>query len=385
MIIDFSSQTYTNILTRQLADVTNSIDKREGSLIYTALGPESYEFEGLYINLNTLQDNSFTLTAKGDALDLKVAERGIYRRPATAATREAIFDVTVPLNARFSTIDGENSVIFYVSESRGRGSDGYFHYYVICETTGQIGNQYTGELLPVTFIANLTLAQLTDIIIAGTDAEDDDSIRERYVLSLTEQAFGGNIASYREYILSQGTAGAVQIYPASEYKGGGTVLCSVLDGNFDRATEQLISDLQILICPPEVDQSNPSAKGYGLAPIGAQADITTGTNFDVNVEMTLQLQAGYSEAVVRPDVEAAVNEYLLSVRRSWGSPLLTNKVQYPVYVYASQITVRVLAITGVVNVTNVLLNNTSDDLELTENSTLQEIPVTGTVTIYVEN
>lgn len=392
-MIDFSQQTYANILERQLNRVTNSIDKREGSIIMTSLGPESWEIEGIYLVLAQLQSNSFALTAVGDSLDYKAIERGIYRGQATAAHREGIFDVIVPaggpgVGARFSTINGDNSVVFYAYDALNKdingnpitAGDGYYHYEMICETVGTAGNSYVGTLLPITAIARLTYAQLEGIILAGVDTETDEDLRARYILSLDEQAFAGNIAAYQQACLEEDDVGAVQVYP--HYKGAGTVLCSILDANYDLATPALIERLQIKICPPVEDPDNPSVLGTGLAPIGAAVDIATGTSLAINLETTVQLEATATIEGVQAGVEAALDEYLLSVRRNWGTLVVTTEVTYPVYVYISRLTVSLLAVEGIIAVTDTTLNGGTGDIPLTETGDLQQVPFRGTVTLH---
>lgn len=377
-MLNFDDRTYANILAEQLDRVTNTIDKREGSIIQTALGPASWTIEGIYMNLAQLQLNGFALYAVGEALDYKTEERGIFRNPATAAHRRGEFNVEVPNGARFQTIDGANSVVFYVSAPLTSTNE-YFHYEVICETTGNIGNSYSGSLLPITAVSGLTYAQLTEIIIPGTDEEDDESLRQRYIVSLEEQAFAGNIAAYETTIGAQPGIGAVQVYPHTPTAG--YVLCSIIDANYNPATPAVIETIQMLICPPDVDQNDPSANGYGYAPIGAIVNITTATELDINVTMTLTLQSEYSISTVQTNVENAISAYLLEVRRNWAHRTVTNTVEYLVYVYISRIIVNVLQVEGVINATNVTVNGDTEDLQLTENGTVQQLPVLGTVTL----
>lgn len=69
--------------------------------------------------------------------------------------------------------------------------------------------------------------------LSGSDEEDDGSLRARYFETFDVQAFGGNIISYRTAILAVSGVGAVQVYPA--WKGGGTVLCSILNSQMKPA------------------------------------------------------------------------------------------------------------------------------------------------------
>ena len=84
MAIDFSGYTAANIQAQQLAAIDPSIDTREGSLIQTALGPESQALATAYANMQTLQQERSVLTATGSDLDLLAAEVGLTRNTATA-------------------------------------------------------------------------------------------------------------------------------------------------------------------------------------------------------------------------------------------------------------------------------------------------------------
>jgi len=377
-MIDFSEQTYANILARQLERVPDSLDKREGSIIQTALGPESWYIEGLYLVLTQMQQNGFALFAVGEYLDYKAAERGLTRNKATAAKRLGIFNTSLQLGDRFSTIAGASSVTFYVSKYIGMDGDNY-EYELTCETEGTIGNDYTGALLPITFIQNLNFSEITSIIDDGTNEESDDSLRARYLSSLMELPFAGNIAAYRQAILAEDDIGAVQVYPV--WEGGGTVKCSILNANFDPASNELVERIQTKICPSEVPDTNPSQNGYGLAPIGAAVTIGTATPLTVNVSMTVQLSSGHTIESIRQAVNDAIKDYLLGVRKSWGVAITTTKIEYPVWVYAARIVAAVLAVDGVMNVTNMLLNEQPNDLELIENGMVQQLPMKGDVII----
>lgn len=380
-MIDFSSQTYANILARQLNRIPNTIDKRSTSMVTTALGPESWAIEGIYLSLEQIQNNGFITTATGDSLDLLAETRGIYRSQPTAAVREGIFNISVPVGFRASTIDGENSISFVSTSVAVRQDDGTWTANLTAEVTGSVGNAYTGNLLPITFVAGLTRAQIGAIILAGTDEEDDESLRNRYLLSLAEQPFAGNIAAYRQACLEEDTVGAVQVWP--HWQGAGTVMCSILDANFDLATDTLIEQIQIKICPPDVTSEDPSRLGFGLAPVGALVTIQTGTAQNVNVEFNVELAPGQTLPNIRAEIEQAIEDYMLSVRRTWGNPLTRNEISYPVIVYISKINVAILNVEGVVNVTGTTLNGSDTDLVLTESTTTQQVPFVGTVTINV--
>lgn len=379
-MIDFSGYTNAYIQQQMLTQVDDSIDKREGSMIQTAIGPVAWFLEGLFLMLDQIQKNAYASTAVGESLDYIVAERGLTRKAAVAAVRQGTFNREIPAGSAFRTIDGENSVIFTSGELISSGST--YVYQMTCTTAGTAGNSYTGNILPITAISGLTLATIGEIITEGTDEETDTALRARYFETFDAQAFGGNIAAYRQAILAIEGVGAVQVYPA--YNGGGTVLCSILDSNYTPATETLVGAVQAVICPSEEGQVEPSANGYGMAPIGAACKITTATNLTLNMAMTVSFDASVVNGVAtyQTAIEDAINGYIRSVCETWGNPLSGQQVSYPVNIYVARIITAILtAVPAVVNVTNITINGAAGDLALTETAQLQQIPSLGTVTI----
>ena len=206
-MLDFSQQTYRSILQAMLDRVPDEYDKRDTSPIPTALGPAAYTFEGFYLSLNQVQQSAFVQTAVGQSLDYLAAIANLTRYPASAAVRLGVFNTAVPIGARFSTINGENSINFTVTAASGTANQ----YQLTAETPGTIGNEYAGTILPITAIAGLTSAQITDILIPGDDTETDEELRARLIEALNTRPFAGNIAAYRQDILALDGVGGVPI------------------------------------------------------------------------------------------------------------------------------------------------------------------------------
>lgn len=379
-MIDFSNKTYVNILATQLNRVPDTIDKREGSIIQTALGPESWYLEGLYLDLDSVQKNAYAETAGGAWLNMLVAERGLERKASAKAVKKGIFNIQVPIGSRFSALTGSGYLTYRVLEFKDQTEAGYV-YKMECETAGEIGNNYSGQLVAVDYVTGLTSAQLTELLFGGTEEETDASLRERYFATFDVASFGGNIASYRNAVLAIEGVGAVQIYPA--WQGGGTVLCSILDGNYEPAGSALIDWVQNAICPPEDDETEPSPNGYGLAPIGAAVTIGTGEQLKLDISLTVQFLSSIQngEITYKSQIEEKIGEYLVSVRQSWGAMLKSQKIEYAVTVYVSRIIYSILAISEIVNVTDVTINGSASDVVCVETSAVQQVPVLGTVTI----
>lgn len=375
-MIDFRDKTYRDILARQLARVPDTIDKREGSIIQTALGPESWYMEGFYLDLDRVQRNAYAGTAGGTDLEMICEERGIRRKAATAAVKKGVFNVLVPIGSRLSTRTGDH--ITYVVKKATGGTEGAHTYELKCETRGRIGNSYSGPLLAIDYIRGLASAELSELIEAGTEDEEDEDLRLRYFSTFEAGGFAGNMDAYRNEILGIDGVGAVQIYPA--WKGGGTVLCSILNGNFEPADSGLLSRVQEVICPPEDGGTDPSQDGYGFAPVGASVTIGTATELVLNIECSIQFDA--ADESYQEEVKGKIVDYIKGVKRSWGERIKNRKIKYSVIVYEARIVAAILTLPNVVNVTNVTINGNTGDLVLTERPEMQQLPAIGEVAIH---
>lgn len=369
-MIDLTGNTYQSILQEMLDRIPNTYDKRDGSFMQTAIGPAAYALQSFYITLNNVQRSAFIQTAVGTSLDMLSAIGGITRYPASPAVRLGIFNTSVPIGARFSTINGAESINFTVTAS----TDTAGQYQLTAETPGQIGNSYVGAILPITYVEGLNSAQITDILVPGDDEETDEALRDRLITALNQRPFGGNIAAYRENILGIAGVGAVQVYPT--WNGGGTVKCSILGADLLPASETLIQNVQNAIDP--VPQSG---LGLGLAPIGAQVTISAPVTVTINVRADITLAAGYSLEQVQGPIQNAIDTYIISIRQSWGTPINDTEVLYASNVYLSRVVAAIVGTAGVANATGVQLNGTAGDLELTETGAVQQVPVLGTVTL----
>ena len=379
-MIDFTQDTYQNLRQEMLDRVPDTYDKRDTAPIPTAISPAAYALAGFYLSLDQVQRSAFIQTAVGESLDMLAVIGGLTRYPASAAVRLGVFNASVPIGARFSTINGTNSINFAVTAAAtvSEPEEGFTYYQLTAETPGTIGNEYTGPILPITTIPGLTSAQITDILVPGDDTETDDAFRERLIEALNNRPFGGNIADYRQNVLAIDGVGGVQVYPT--WNGGGTVKLSVLGADFLPASPTLVENVQNAIDPPPNQ-----GLGLGLAPIGAKVTVVAPTELTVNVSATLMLAAGYAIGQVQEPVEQAIEAYLLSVRQEWDTNTSTTSVSYAADVYVARITAAIVGVTGVGNATNVQLNGGTADLILTETGETQQVPVIGTVTLSESN
>jgi len=371
----FEQYTYEYFLDKALEQVPATMDTREGSIIYDAIAPAAYSFAELAMEMRNILLNAYTQTATGEFLDYKAAERGIEREPATFAkalghfTNETGGFVSVAVGDRFASL-GEEPIYYTVTDTLAEQAG---QAELTAETSGEGGNSYVGQLLPVTPQTGLANAYISEITIPARDQETDDELRQRLLNNVDTVNFGGNVSDYISYATELADVSAVQVYPT--WDGGGTVKLVVLNNQHNAPSQALIDDVQ-----EAVDPTDAQGEGYGIAPVGHTVTVVAPAIKTINTVLTVDVDADHTITDVTAGIQEAIQDYFSSLREAWGT-VSANGRGYEMTVYRSQITLRVLQVTGVVNVESVLLNNENADIALQFTDEISELPIAGTVTV----
>lgn len=349
--------TYEAILQRMLDRIPDTIDKREGSVIWDALAPAAIEINLMYIEFDNIMNNSFADTAQREYLIRRCAERGIVPYPASNAVLQGKFSPTkVCLTGkRFNMPNADMNYIVEDMISPGV-------YQVKCEMPGSQGNQYLGAIMPVDYIPGLQAAELVDLLIPGEDEEETENLRQRYFDSFNIKAFGGNRKDYIDKMNGLEGVGnnATKVTPV--WNGGGTVKLTFLDADYNLASQVLIDKVQ-----QEIDPTK-DAHGLGLAPIGHVVTVETATDVTVTIRSEIILANGYTWTAIQQKVIEALKPYFFNLRKLWADEDF-------LIIRISQIETRILAIEGVIDVINTRLNGSPENLQLG----IYEVPVFGGV------
>lgn len=349
--------TYEEILQRCLDRIPNTIDKRQGSIIYDALAPCCVELAQMYIELSGIYDQVFIDTAVGEALDKLVEQNGVKRKDATYALRKGEFNMVVPVDNRFS--DGENTYIV-IENIVGTNNS-----ILKCEQAGVVGNSYYGPLTPITYLQGLTRAELTDIIDMGDDVESDEDLRVRYMESVTAPEFGGNVSDYQNKVKSLTGVGGCKVVPI--WNGGGTVKLIITNSQGGVPTSSLVDDVQEAVDP------NQDQQGLGIAPIGHIVTVEGAVARNITVSATFTLESGVDPTDIQDSINNIVDNYFKSLSTNWDK-------EDNLIARISQLETRLLGVAGVLDITNTKMNNSTSNLSLESN----EIPVReGDVVINV--
>ena len=340
----YEAMTFDVIMERMLNQVPNTFDKREGSIIYDALAPAAAELAQLYIELDVVLNQTYADTATDEYLERRCAERGVLRTNATNAVVRGEF---TPTNIDMSGERFSCGAYNYIVTS---GSNGV--YELTCETSGEAPNAISGQMIPINYINGLETATITAILIPGENAEDDESLRERYFDSLSSQAFGGNVADYEMKTKAVDGVGGVKVTPV--WNGGGTVKLTIIASDYSAPTNTLIAKVQ-----KEMET---------IAPIGHVVTVDGVTGATINVSTKITYETGWDWSSSGSYIQAAIDEYFKTLAETWDDS--TNLV-----VRVSGIEQKILACAGVIDVQNTTLNGGTGNIQLGA----YEIPVRGDV------
>ena len=347
--------TFDYIMNRMLESVPDTVDKREGSIIYDALAPAAAELVKCAMELDVVMDETFVDTASLQYLMLRCKERGVAIQGETAAVIEGVFtpsSVELTAGLRFNC----DEVNYTITEKISAG-----HYKLEAETLGTVGNKYTGLLLPIQTVNGLETAQIAAVLIPAEDGDTTDTLREKYYASIDGEAFGGNVADYREKVNAITGVGGVKVYPV--WNGGGTVKLTIIASDFTAPSTELISKVQTAIDP---EQNH--GEGLGLAPIGHTVTVTGAKYADLTITANVTFAAGWNWDNGKSQLVSAANAYLNELCKAWADSETT-------VVRISQIETHLLTADCVVDVDGTTVNGDIKNIELAAD----EIPRLSTI------
>ena len=315
------TMTFEAILNEMLSQVPDTVDKREGSVIYDALAPDAMELAQVYILLDVILDETFVDTASLQYLMKRAVEIGMPIQEATQAVVRGEFqppELEIPEGSRFNC----GAVNYVVDEKISEEDSGYR---LICETAGAVGNLDSGVLLPIDAIQGLETAEITKVLIPAVDTDNAGTLREKYYKYVRRRPFGGNIAHYKQWLeVPDGDSGisgigGVKVYPV--WQGIGTVKVQFIAEVADPETGEI--DYR----PPTTDHVaqiqeylDPVAhhgEGYGIAPVGHTVTVEGVQPDEITVTCSITFEDGAGKTAAEVIAEALA-PYLLELRKSWA-------------------------------------------------------------------
>ena len=283
--------TFEEILKNMLDRANESVDKREGSVIYDSLAPASVELKYVYdaIRYSLLQE--FAMTAERQYLILKAKEVGLEVFPTKKAIIKGEFRnsnneyIEIEINQRFSIEELNYKVIDRIEKGI---------YKLECEDGGEKSNPVLpADMIPIEYIPNLANAKATDILNRGEDEESTEHLRNRYFIKVREPATSGNIYHYRRWVMEVPNVGGVKVFPL--WNGNGTVKLAIVNSKMEVADTALINEVQKYI--------------DSVRPIGATVSVVSAKNKDITITAKISIIPGASITEITNNFKEKVKDF----------------------------------------------------------------------------
>lgn len=367
----FEGITYEILMADVLSGAPEGVDTRQGSIFFDAVSGICIKIAKLYTDLDLIVEMTSIVTATGDALDLRAGEYGVERLQATKAKYRVSFTgVTPQLGERFYT-DGQ---YFILKQDEATGTT-----YLEAEVAGIEGNNvYPGtNAVPVNTIEGLESAIIGAIFENGTDAETDDSLRQRVQEKIAGPAENGNKQHYKTWCESIDGVGRARIYPL--WNGPNTVKAVLIDGVGKPCSEEKVREVQQYI--------DPATKGYtaevkgkrytvgdglgeGVANLGAHFTAAAATALTINVAFKAQLRSGSS-------TENAAQEAKEALESHFKGMVLSASEAEDTIVRLSQVGAIISGLQSVLDYSELTLNGKKENITPGED----DVPIIGEVTV----
>ena len=375
------NNSYEEILQRCLSKSSlDEMDKRPGSVIYDALAPVCMELAEAYMQMEILSSQTHIMTATENNLEDFGYSYGLFREAATYAQltgkfqkyatddkgnylldedkNKILVDMDIPINSRF--INTDNVSYVYIGKENGLNI-------LRCEQAGNVGNSYVGAIIPLQVIPDLVNSNLISVYISARDKETDTEFRQRIQDLLSKRTFGGNIQDYIQRVKEIEGVGNAKVFPHWSFPG--SVLLSVVSEDYKPISDDLVTAIK-----EEIDPDEYTGQGVGTAPIGHYVTITTPVKREIDISCTLVLENDYTIDNVFSEITGYLEDYFDSLRHKFNQ-------RVTIIVYLSKIIDYIYKCNKVINVTNVLIDNDTADIELPDTAGInkQFLPYIGSI------
>lgn len=351
----YETETKDAILDRMLSQISDGIDKRQGSVTWDMLSPTALELEHAYIQLGLVLSFGFlSENTPSEYVDLRAQEQGVYRRPSVKAKGELTFYGTdgqvIEVGSRVST--DEPNPTYFITTKSGVINDGQVKLTAESEIGGLSGNVAPSKIsLVLGDLSGVVSVTNSEAFDGGVDTESDESLIARYIDKLRNPATSGNANHYVQWAKEVVGVGEAKVFPL--WAGAGTVKVVIVDSQMRPASAELVAATAQYI--------------EDHRPINASVTVVSSPGKAVNVNASVTLANGVVLQSVKDAFSVAVESYLQSIAFKQN------------YISTAKIGALLLATDGVLDYGELSVNGSATNVQLAED----EAPFLNTVNISV--
>lgn len=336
-----------------LTNVSDGIDKREGSVTHDLTYPTAMEVGNLYIELDTVLAMGMPQTAEGEFLDNLCQPFNIVRKEATKSVGDVVLTgrvgLVAPVGTRLQT--GDDTPIYFVTLEEAVFEGEPITVHAEAEAPGESGNVGVGAIVSLApgDLYGVVTAHNPEEFDGGADIEDDDALRQRLFDKASRPATSGNAYHYEQWTMEVPGVGACKVYPI--WNGAGTVKVVIADAQITAPTDELVAEVT-----KHLEE---------VRPIGADVTVEGAQEVEITITATLELIDTLTAEQVTTELETMVREHLQ------GIAFEAQPVRY------NAIAGMLISIDGVRDFSNLKVNGGTANIEIDDT----HVAVLGEVTL----
>lgn len=197
----------------------------------------------------------------------------------------------------------------------------------------------------------------------GTDQESDEALYARIAAARQRPDTSGNGWDYQNWALEVPGVRAVKVVELAH--GPGTVGLTVVDSNYQGASEEIVEAVSELIQSP------------GHRPVGASVTVEGATDLEINVTATVEV-SGTTTGEVQTALAESLTDYCRTlIRQKYGTVYYRPADDLPYTLYYNRVLALLLTIPGVQNFTALTVNGGTADISIPADS----VPVVEAVNV----
>ena len=367
MLPDYLKESTNDIHARMIKNAPEGISTVEGDLFWDNTRPVAEEISRFKkLSLKAILKLGTTQTTSGKWLDLKGEVDGIPRKDGSAAIQKIEIKATegtrISAGRVVCTVGSEEDkpIEFMVQDTVVVDSTGIATVESECMQIGTIGNVAPGNIKMFTQpIDGVMSVSNIEIVKDGVEVESDESYLNRILENASNPPTSANDAHYEKWCKEY--PGIEDCKIISCWDGNGTVKAIVVADGHKAAKDELVQELHDYIDPYP-------RQGKAQAPIGAEFTAVSCKEKAINIKVNLQLADGYVLNNCKEELIDSLDKYLKKL------PFKTTK-----YISIARIGNLVLNVPGVIDYSELYLNNSTANCNLLED----EIAVSGTIELGV--
>lgn len=228
---------------------------------------------------------------------------------------------------------------------------------VECLETGTIGNVLKNSITKIpTTIQGIVSVTNEENFTNGYDAETKEELLDRYYDDIQKPIISGNIYHYEKWANEIVGVGDCKVKPL--WDGKNTVKIVIVDSNKNAPTQDLIKKVQDYIDP----KSNWGC-GKGQAPIGAYCTVTGVETIPLDIDVNITLQEEKSIEDIKKEISDKIDNFLKD------TVFKNNYISY------QKIGAIILSVSGVIDYSDLKINNSTANIELIDDNQITQISV----------